>query len=404
MKRQETVRRETLAELREDFNLCGKCRLCTAVMAQRCEDARFWRNCPSGTRYRFEPYYASGKLEIARSLDLNEIAPDETMAHAVFSCMLCGTCEDRCYPFKQLHPGWILQLLREQAVDDGWAPLENYKAMLEGLEKEDNAYGVSAAKRNEWAKGLKIKDALQEKCEYLLFVGDDYGAHASLASRMKDIANVLTKAGVDFGTLGTAELSSGKAALEIGDRDFFETFVNANIELFKKAGITKVVTGDAHAASALRLEYTKWMPELEVFHISELLAELIADGKLKPTKEVKAKVAYHDPCKLVRMSIDIDVSQGAREVLAAIPGLEVVPFPRDWKDSLCCGGGGGVQFWDTDFVRYTTNERLFEAEYVGADAIVTSCPICIRMFEDAIADKKSSMKVYDLAEILEKAL
>ncbi len=400
MKRQITAKRETLAELREDFSLCGKCKLCQAVMAQQCEDPRFWRNCPSGTRFRYEAYYAPGKLEMARCLDLVEIEPDDAMRHAVYTCMMCGSCDDRCYPVKQLHPLWVLQLLREQAVDDEWAPLEWFSEMLDNVEKTDNPYGVAADKRVAWAKGLKVKDALKEKVDYLLFVGDDYGSFDELAPRMKAVAKVLEKAGVDFGTLGTAEVSSGSALLMIGDRDYFETLAAANIENFEKAGVTKVVTADPHAYTVLKEEYTKSY-DMEVVSFAELAAGLIRDGKLKPSKDVKVKAVYHDPCRLGRRQ---GVFDEPREVLAAVPGLELLEFERNRKNSLCCGGGGSVSFWEPEFARWVTRERLFEAEHVGADAIVTSCPICVRFFEDAVAEKKSKMKVYDLAEILEKAL
>lgn len=400
MKRRITAKRETLAEMREDFSLCGKCKLCQAVMAQQCEDPRFWRNCPSGTRFRYEAYYAPGKLEMARCLELVEIEPDDSMRHAVYTCMLCGSCEDRCYPVKQLHPLWVLELLREQAVEDGWAPLEWFSEMLENVEKTDNPYGVPADKRVEWAKGMKIKDALKEKVEYLLFVGDDYASFPQLAPRIRAVAKLLGKAGVDFGTLGKAEVSSGSALLMIGDRDYFETVAAANIDNFKKAGATRVVTADPHAYAVLEQEYAKAY-EMEVISFAELAAGLIKDGALKPSKDVKVKAAYHDPCRLGRR---MGVFDEPREVLSAIGGLELVEFERGRKNSLCCGGGGSVFYFEPEFSRWVTKERLFEAEHVGAEAIVTSCPLCVRLFEDAIAEKKSKMKVYDLAEILEKAL
>jgi len=400
MKRRITAPREALAELREDFSLCGKCKLCQGVMAQQCDDPRFWRNCPSGSRFRYEAYYAPGKLEMARCLDLVEIEPDEMMQHALYTCMLCGSCEDRCYPVKQIHPLWVIQLMREQAIADEWAPLEYFAEMIGNMEKTDNPYGVTADKRVAWAKGIKIKDALAEKVEWLLFVGDDYSSFDSLAPRMKAVAKVLTAAGVDFGTLGAEEVSSGSALLHIGDRDFFETFANANLDKFEQAGVSKIVTADCHAYSVIKEEYTK-AAELEVVSFAEMAASLIRDGKLKPSEKVKIKAAYHDPCRLGRRS---GVMDEPREVLAAIDGLELVEFERARKNALCCGGGGSVFFWEPEFARWVTNERLFEAEHVGAKAIITSCPICVRMFEDAIAEKKSDMKVYDLAEIVAKAL
>jgi Fe-S oxidoreductase len=400
MKRRITAPRETLAELREDYSLCGKCKLCQGVMAQQCDDPRFWRNCPSGTRFRYEAYYASGKMEIARCLDLVEIEPDEMMQHAVYTCMLCGSCDDRCYPVKQLHPLWVLQLLREQAVQDRWAPLEHFAEMLSNLEETDNPYGVPAEARVAWEEGLGIRNALEEQVEWLLFVGDDYSSFASLEPRIQAVAKVLTAAGVDFGTLGSSEVSSGSAALLIGDRDYFETLAGANISLFERAGVKKVVTADSHAYAVLKEEYTKGA-DIKVWSFAKLAAKLLKDGALKPAKEVKVKAVYHDPCKLGRLGGEFNQP---RRLLKAVPGLELLEFERAQKNSLCCGGGGGVFFWEPEFALWVTEERLFEAEHAGAEAIVTACPICVRMFEDGIAKTGSKLKVYDLAEILEKAI
>ena len=400
MKRKTMPTREALAELREDFSLCGKCKLCQAVMAQQCEDPRFWRNCPSGTRFRFEGYYASGKLEMARCLDLAEIEPDDRMRHAVYTCMLCGSCEDRCYPVKQLHPLWVLELLREQAVADGWAPLEWFGEMLKNMEKHDNPYGIPADKRVAWAKGMDIKNALEEEVEYLLLAGDDYASFKSLAPRMQAVARVLMKGGVDFGTLGEAEISTGSPLLLIGDRDYFETFAAANLELFNRAGTKRIITADPHAYSVLKEEYTKFT-DMEVFHVSQIFSTLLRDEKLVPSKEVKIRAVYHDPCRLGRRSMIFDEP---REVLGKIPGLELLEFERNRKNSLCCGGGGAVHFWEDDYVKWVTGERVFEAEHVGAEAIATACPLCVRLFEAYLKKEKKKMKVYDLAELLDMAL
>ncbi|MFH1149358.1 MAG: (Fe-S)-binding protein [Actinomycetota bacterium] len=400
MKRRMTAPREVLAELREDFSLCGKCKLCQAVMAQQCEDPRFWRNCPSGTRFRYEGYYAGGKLEMARCLDLAEIEPDEMMKHALYACMLCGSCQDRCYPVKQLHPMWVFELLREQAVQDGWWPQGWFAETYDNLEKTDNVYGVAAAKRVAWAKDLKLKDALSEKVEYILFVGDEYSAFGSLAPRMKAVADVLVAGGVDFGILGRQEVSSGALLLQLGDRDYFETYALANIELFEKAGVKEIITADPHACTVFKEEYTK-LADIEAYHVSQIFNTLIHREALKPSKQVKIKAVYHDPCRLGRR---MGVFDEPRDVLDHIPGLELIEFERARKNALCCGGGGGAYLWESEYARWVTDERLFEAEHVGAGAIVTACPLCVRLFEDALKAKKSKMKVYDLAEVIALAL
>ncbi|MBK5093348.1 MAG: (Fe-S)-binding protein [Actinobacteria bacterium] len=141
--------------------------------------------------------------------------------------------------------------------------------------------------------------------------------------------------------------------------------------------------------------------DIEVFHIAEVASLLIGEGKLEPKKKVALKAVYHDPCRLGRR---FGVFDEPRRVLAAIPGLDLVEFPRSRKNSLCCGGGGSVFFFEPEYAGWVTNERLTEAEYAGADAVVTACPICVRLFEDAIKEKKLKIKVFDLAEILDKSL
>ncbi len=400
MKKKITARREVLAELREDFSLCGKCKLCQAVMAQQCEDPRFWRNCPSGTRFRYEAYYASGKMEIARCLELAEIEHDEKMKHVLYTCMLCGSCEDRCYPVKQLHPLWVIELLREQAFEDGWAPIERFSNIYENLEKTGNPYGVAPEKREEWSKGMGVKNAIEEECEYLLFVGDDYPCFPSLIPKIQSIARVLKLAGVDFGILGKHEVSSGSALFLIGDRDRFEEFAAKNIENIEKAGIKKIITPDPHSYAVLKEEYTK-ASDIEVYHLSEILADLISKETIKPGGKVNMKATYHDPCRLGRRHGKFEEP---RIILRSIPGFELLEFPRSRKNSLCCGGGGSVFFIEPEFAKWVTKERIFEAEYIGAEAIITTCPICERMFMEAIEETQKNIAVYDLAEVLEKSL
>jgi Fe-S oxidoreductase len=313
--------------------------------------------------------------------------------------MLCGSCEDRCYPVKQLHPLWVFELLREQAVEDEWAPLEWFSRMLSNLEQHDNPYGVPAEERILWEEGLEIKNALEEKVEYLLFVGDDYSSFESLRERIRAVAELLKKGGVDFGTLGKAEVSSGSAVLLIGDRDYFWAFAEANMENFKKAGVEKIITADAHAYAVLSEEYTK-LGDIKVFHISQIISELLKNGNLKFDKRVEMKAAYHDPCRIGRRH---GIFDQPRQILRSIDGVELLEFERNRKNSLCCGGGGSVFFWEPEFAKWVGKERLFEAEFVGAEAIITACPICVRMLEEAAKDRGGKTKIFDLAEVCNMA-
>jgi Fe-S oxidoreductase len=402
MKKRITATREVLHELQQDYFICTKCKICQAVHVQFCEDARFWRNCPSGTRFRWDAYYASGKMEIARGLHINEIEPNESMRDILYSCMLCSSCQEQCYEVKQIHPTRVFELMREKAVREGWGPMPEHVALQESMEKNDNPFGVDKKKRGDWAKGLALKSLPKEKAEVLFFAGDAYTSDPALSHAARAAAQVLVEAGLDVGTLGAKEISSGALMLILGDRDFFENYAFENIETFNKLGVKMIVTPDAHDAWVFKEEYQPQLnPDIQIKHISQALSNLVRKGQLKPKKKVPLKAVFHDPCKLGRR---FDIYEPPRKVLRAIPGLELVEFPRATFNSLCCGGGGGVPYALPDFALGTAKERLFEAESTGAEAIITSCPYCIQMLSRAVQETGSKMKLYDLAEVLLESL
>ncbi len=398
MEKRITAAREVLHELQQDYYICTKCKICQGVHVQFCPEARFWRNCPSGSHFRWDAYYASGKMEIARGLHVNEIEPTDSMRHILYTCMLCSSCQEQCYEVKQLHPTRVFELMREKAVREGWGPMPEHAALAESLEANDNPFGASKKKRGDWAKGLALKNLPEEKAEVLFYAGDAYSSDPDLEHAVRAAAQVLLEAGLDVGTLGASEISDGSLMLILGDRDFFETYAYQNIETFNSLGVKTIVTPDTHAAWVFKEEYEKGLdPDIKVFQISQLLSRLLKKGQLAPQKEVAVKAVYHDPCKLGRR---FDIYNAPRRVLEAIPGLELLEFPRSTFNSLCCGGGGGVRYAFPDYAMATARERLLEAEWTGAEAIVTSCPYCVQMFNQAVAAAGSEMKVYDLAELL----
>ena len=402
MKKRITAPREVLHELQQDYFICTKCKICQAVHVQYCQEARFWRNCPSGTRFRWDAYYASGKMEIARGLHINEIEPGESMRDILYTCMLCSSCQEQCYEVKQIHPTRVFELMREKAVREGWGPMPEHAALQESMEANDNPFGADKKKRGDWAEGLALKSLPKENAEVLFFAGDAYSTDPALTHAVRAAAQVLTEAGLDVGTLGAKEISSGALMLLIGDRDFFENYAYANIETFNKLGVKMIVTPDPHDAWVFKEEYARELnQDIKVMHISQLLSRLVKKGQLKPEREVPMKAAFHDPCKLGRR---FDIYEPPRRVLRAIPGLELSEFPRSTFNSLCCGGGGGVPYAFPDYALWTARERLFEAEWTGAEAIVTSCPYCIQMLSKAALEADSDMKIYDLAEVLLESL
>jgi Fe-S oxidoreductase len=403
MKKRITAPRQVLEELQADYSICTKCKICQGVHVQFCADSRFWRNCPSGTRYRWEAYYASGKMELARGLHTKELAPNEVMRDILYACNLCSSCQEQCYEVKQLLPTRVFELMREKAVAEGWGPMPEHKKLAESLEKNDNPWDLPKKKRGDWAKGLPLKNLNKEKADVLFFAGCTYAADPALLKPVRAAALALVEGGWDAGTLGAEELCCGAPMLLVGDRDYFETYAFENIERFNALGVKTIVAPCSHCAWVFKEEYADHLnADIKVMQVSEALWWLLKkDKSLNFTQEVKMKAVWHDPCKLGRR---FDQYKKPRAVLEAIPGLELLEFHRSMFNSLCCGGGGGVPYAFPDFALYTAKERLFEAESVGAEAIVTSCPYCLQMFRKAVEAKKSDMKVYDLAEIVMMAL
>ena len=211
---------------------------------------------------------------------------------------------------------------------------------------------------------------------------------------------MLKACGLDLGILGGEELCCGAPLLELGDRDFFETFGLENIKRIEASGAEQVISLCPHCNWVFNEEYAEEMAPKPV-HAVQAVAEALKKKQLAPGKEIKMKVAWHDPCRLGRR---LGVYKQPRRILKAIPGLEVVEFERGKNNTLCCGNGGMAGYAFPEFGEWTAKERIFEAEFAGVDAIVTSCPWCEEMLRKGAAAKGSSVKVENIFSLLEQSL
>ena len=386
-----TKKREKLTEYRDDYWVCGKCKMCQSINVQKVESARFFRNCPCGTRYRFESYYAAGMMEIARAITNMEYEPTQKTAEIIYSCNLCGLCQEMCFPLKGMHTTRIIQLMREKAVDEGWGLLEAHKPMLDSTAEKDNPFGLKQGFKAKAVRGLDVKDLTKEKAENLLFVGCAFAADKDMQMKLNSIGKVLKAAGVDFGVLGDAEPCCRSFNLALGDRDGFEERALENIELFKATGASHIITACPHCLQVLKDEYSKAM-DLEVMSVTELLSKKLKKEEIELTQEVDIKAAYHDPCMLGRWC---DTYNPPRRLLQALPGFEMLEFERRLEDSWCCGSGGGVKAGDPELAAWAAKERIEEAKAVGAEAIVTACPHC-----ESHLSSTGDLRVYDIFQLV----
>jgi Fe-S oxidoreductase len=287
-------------------------------------------------------------------------------------------------------------------------------------------------KRGGWAAGLNLKDAAREKVDVLYHVGCLTSYDKAMQKLAQATAKILQKAGVNFGIAGDAETCCGGRAYQMGYKEDFLNQAKKNMAMIKKAGIKTVVTSCADGYQAFKVLYDKYnlKGDLEVLHITEYIDKLIKEGKLKPRKKVGMSVTYHDPCRLGRLGepwvhwegkkIPGDrfvfdppkqyrrgtkgIYEPPRDVIRSLPGVKLTEMTRIKEYAWCCGAGGGVNESNPEFAAWTARERIEEAGSTGAEAIVTACPWCEKTLNEAIRESGSSLKVYDIVELVARAI
>jgi len=321
----------------------------------------------------------------------------------LWSCTTCGACEEAC-PVMIEYIDKVVDM-RRSLVDDGALPATLQKPMA-ALEKRGNPYGKMARKRGEWAEGAEGEEPVVrtlkkgDEAEVLYFTDSCAAFDPRIQETASAFGRVLARAGVDAGTLGKDEVDSGHEARRFGEEGLFLSLKDKNEAAFEERDFARVVTTDPHAMNALRHDYELEQP---VLHHSQLIAELVADGKLELAAIGDGRrYTFHDPCYLGRHNGDY---RSPRRVLDAIPGLETVEMERSANRSFCCGGGSLYLFNETECERRMGEIRLDQAAEAGAQVVVTACPFCLINLEDAIktTGRDGEMEAIDLAELVARA-
>ena len=333
------------------------------------------------------------------------LVPDVIDPEALWACTTCGACVEEC-PVDIEHVDAIVDMRRFQVMMESSFPPEA-GVMLRNIENQGNPWGMRADARLDWTSGLDfevpvVTDAIPDDVEWLYWVGcagslDDRAKRATAAT-----ASVLHAAGVKFAVLGPRESCTGDPARRLGNEYLFQEMAKANIETLSGAGVRKIIASCPHCFNTIANEYPQLGGNYEVVHHSQLLSRLVAEGKLTPTDPVTAKLTYHDPCYLGRHN---DVYDQPRDVLDAIPGVDRVEMHRHGKRGFCCGAGGARMWMEERTGKRINTERTDEALGTGAEVIATSCPYCLIMLGDAVAQRQGEGKangvvVIDLAQVL----
>ncbi len=390
----------------EKFNVverCGKCGTCGTIYQN-------WRNiCPAVEEYQFESYFLGGKNLLTWGLLHDLIQWDNSIRDVLYACTLCGHCASQCQmaetdgtkPMK-LFAMNILEAMRHEAVNAGFGPMHKHKIFGNHISKEYNPYLEKHRDRLNWLP--EHLGNLPKEAEIVYYVG------CTSSYREKNIAIATAKLfnhiGLNF-TILSDEWCCGSPLFRTGQWEIAAQVSKHNIELMNKAGINTLTTSCAGCYRTWKTDYKDTYADLlnvdynfDVLHTTELLADLIKKGEIEIEHEVRKKITYHDPCHLVHCG----VYDPPRYILQNIPGVELVEMERIRENAWCCGAGGGVKSGFPEFALETAIRRLEEAEETKVEAIVTPCPFCTRNLRDAAEKAKFKIEVYDVVEILARAI
>jgi len=320
----------------------------------------------------------------------------------IWRCTTCGKCPQICpRDVKQVESGVSLRRIAAeyQVFPTAVQPIRTVSA---NLEAEGNPIGEQRQNRANWAEGLSVK-MFEEGMDILYFPGCYLCFDPRLKNVARATADLLIKAGVDFGILGEYENCCGESIRKTGDEALFKKLARENIKTFIDHGVKKILVSSPHCYHTFKNEYPEFKVNFEVVHISQYLYELMNTGKLVTQKTYEKKVTYHDPCYLGRHN---GLYDQPRAVLKNVPGLELVEMPDLKENSLCCGGGGGRIWMETPKGERFSDLRLEQATAAGAEVLATSCPYCITNFEDSRLNREDSetLVVKDITEIIREAI
>ncbi len=329
--------------------------------------------------------------------ELSRIVGNGVPEEMVWDCVTCGACIHEC-PVSIEHVDHIVDLRRELVMMQSSFPSEA-ESMLRDVERMGNPWGKPQGDRASWAEGLGVRvvEEGDPAPEILYWVGCaaayDERARAAAESTVK----LLQRAGVDFAILGAREACTGDPARRMGNEYVFQAYAEQNVATLNGAGVTKIVASCPHCLNSLGNEYPDFGGRYEVVHHTELLAELIRDGRLEPAKG-GSQITYHDSCYLARHN---DVRAEPRELVAAVG--TPVEMPRHGKSTFCCGAGG-AHMWMEERGGAINEERVREAAATGAETLAVACPFCTVMLDDGVRSVDAGLRVADVSTLLLESL
>ena len=399
-------------DLRKNAWNCSRCSNCKWVDSWEVKSHRFAKVCPSSAYYMFDAYSCQGRMDVSLARIDGKLKYEDSPAllDVFYKCNFCGGCDAMCKRVQDMEPLRVIQEMRMRLVTDGQL-LPGHMPVIDHLRKEDNMMMKPRGERGAWAEGLGVKDLTKEKAEVVFHAGCHFSFDPGLWDIARGAVSLMKQAGLDVGIMGKDETCCGGRAYEMGYKGELTKYAESNMQAWANAGVKTVVTACSDGYWTFKRLYPELGSKVEVLHVVEVLDRLVKEGRLKFTKQVPLTVTYHDPCHLGRRAhvyVPGEAIMGLydepRDLIKAIPGVELIEMERIKEFAWCCGAGGGVREAYPEFNAYTARDRAEEARATGAAAVVTACPWCERNLMDAMGTGGKKLQVLDVTQLVRMAL
>jgi Fe-S oxidoreductase len=384
-----TIRDLTWKEMVDAFTCteCGRCQdVCPAYATGKLLSPKL---VVMGVR---DQLFAEGETMLAGG-ELSPIAGNGVPEEMVWDCVTCGACVHEC-PVSIEHIDHIVDLRRDLVMMQSSFPQEA-ETMLRDVERVGNPWGKPQGDRAAWAEGLGVRVVAEGEPapEILYWVGCAAAYDERARTAAESTVKLLQKAGVDFAILGARESCTGDPARRMGNEYVFQAHAEQNVATLNDVGVRKIVASCPHCLNSLSNEYPDFGGRYEVMHHTELLAQLLREGKLEPAKS-ETEITYHDSCYLARHN---DVVAEPRELVAAVG--KPVEMAKHGKRTFCCGAGG-AHMWMEERGDAINEERVRQAAETGAETLAVACPFCTVMLDDGVRSSGKQLRVVDVSTLL----
>lgn len=376
---------------------CGRCQdLCPAWNTQKPLSPKMLILDLKNNMYRNKEKILEGKYD-----EVSHVIDDHVTEDVIWACTSCRACEIACPVFIE-QTDKIFDIRRNLVMMESRFPAE-VQPVFKNMETNATPWAFSASDRANWAEGLSIKTMAEDSSvDILLWVGCAGSYDDRNKKVLRAFSSLLKKAGIKFAILGTEEQCTGDPARRIGNEYLYQTLAKSNIETLNRYQVKKIVTACPHCFNTIKNEYKDFGGNYDVVHHSQFIAQLMSEGKLKPTKTLEQTVTFHDSCYLGRWN---GIYDEPRNVIKSLPAVNLVEMKSNHDSSMCCGAGGGRMFMEEKIGKRINVTRTEEALDTHADIIASSCPFCMTMMTDGVKTKEmqNKVQVMDIAELIDQS-